>query len=693
MGIKNYLKCGIAAIAALMFVGVGTASADNTVVYERGITTAWDSTDIGANQWSVPASGTAAINNGLQYTSANNGSGYTQKTISLTANSIVTVHAVWNTGSSTGRAGNYNYLNIGDFKIKNYGQDQKGGIQVGSDEEVTIMNGTTKKADNRGATWTIDLTINQASGAIDYSITSSAGGSATGSLSHADGSYTTLRVGFERGGRTVTSNSTLNSISVSEEVQSVQTATYTVRFVDAEGTSLKDDDVRTGIVGDAITISDADKTAIYNADKTAKYAYASDDSEGKTISADGTTVVTLTFNALDKVVATINAVNEDGTVLQEGLASGTTFPGDEITIFYPKSINVDGVLYDVKQNAAEPYYGLKVSDAGTYAVTYTTADYNYFAECENMKTSRSNAVAAHGAVTGRYSSGDAVRLYRGSYLYLEGIAPGKYTITVWGRNQSRNEDKVVLTTRDANGNLAATSIDTLSWSAAASTTQTTVDATILDGTIVIKNPSDEYNNNIELDYITLTRTGDATITVSFDDEGYASFSSASAVSVDGTTVKAYQGAFTEDGSAIKLTAINEVPANTGVILRGTANGTAELTAIASADELANNVFAASVTETTVEANTVHVLSKVDDVEGFYLFSGTTIPAGKAYIPSTTASSKALGIVFDDETTGISSVKSEELKMKNQNVYNLAGQRVGEDYKGIVISNGRKYIQK
>ena len=42
-------------------------------------------------------------------------------------------------------------------------------------------------------------------------------------------------------------------------------------------------------------------------------------------------------------------------------------------------------------------------------------------------------------------------------------------------------------------------------------------------------------------------------------------------------------------------------------------------------------------------------------------------------------------------SGISTVKAQ--KVQNGAIYNLAGQKVGKDYKGIVIVNGRKYMQK
>ncbi len=48
---------------------------------------------------------------------------------------------------------------------------------------------------------------------------------------------------------------------------------------------------------------------------------------------------------------------------------------------------------------------------------------------------------------------------------------------------------------------------------------------------------------------------------------------------------------------------------------------------------------------------------------------------------------------DDETTGINTIANSKQPIANSQVYNLAGQRVGKDYKGIVIVNGKKYIRK
>lgn len=82
-----------------------------------------------------------------------------------------------------------------------------------------------------------------------------------------------------------------------------------------------------------------------------------------------------------------------------------------------------------------------------------------------------------------------------------------------------------------------------------------------------------------------------------------------------------------------------------------------------------------------------------DGVGFYPYSGT--PASGAVIlnvSSATQLAKALMISFGDETA-LDNVSAEEKVSKgNGKRYNLAGQLVGEGYKGIVIENGKKFNQ-
>lgn len=72
-------------------------------------------------------------------------------------------------------------------------------------------------------------------------------------------------------------------------------------------------------------------------------------------------------------------------------------------------------------------------------------------------------------------------------------------------------------------------------------------------------------------------------------------------------------------------------------------------------------------------------------------SGQDIPAKKGYIVLNGASAAKYSICFDEEATGIQTI--EAASAANGAIYNLAGQRVDKSYKGIVIVNGKKYLNK
>ena len=64
-----------------------------------------------------------------------------------------------------------------------------------------------------------------------------------------------------------------------------------------------------------------------------------------------------------------------------------------------------------------------------------------------------------------------------------------------------------------------------------------------------------------------------------------------------------------------------------------------------------------------------------------------------YLDASALGVKVLNIIFDDETiTGVETVQGEGF-MVNDEYYNLNGQQVTKDYKGIVIVNGKKYLNK
>ena len=79
---------------------------------------------------------------------------------------------------------------------------------------------------------------------------------------------------------------------------------------------------------------------------------------------------------------------------------------------------------------------------------------------------------------------------------------------------------------------------------------------------------------------------------------------------------------------------------------------------------------------------------------FVKMGNGVVNANKSYLPVEVATETParLNIIFESqEATGISN--SPELNTKSGEVYNLQGQKVGSEYKGIVIKNNKKYFVK
>lgn len=73
-------------------------------------------------------------------------------------------------------------------------------------------------------------------------------------------------------------------------------------------------------------------------------------------------------------------------------------------------------------------------------------------------------------------------------------------------------------------------------------------------------------------------------------------------------------------------------------------------------------------------------------------AGVTIDPFRAYIIGPDGAGARLSVIFsDDETTGIQNVHAAQ--PASEVMYNLAGQRVNDGHKGLVIKNGKKYVIK
>ena len=161
--------------------------------------------------------------------------------------------------------------------------------------------------------------------------------------------------------------------------------------------------------------------------------------------------------------------------------------------------------------------------------------------------------------------------------------------------------------------------------------------------------------------------------------GYATYCATEDVVILGA--QAFKGKVS--GSYVSLAEVSDVPAGEAVILKGNLFATVAKTATS---DFSDNDLEAS-TGITADGSQ-YILAQVGGETGFYqAATGTTIPAGKAYI---TSSAGVKVFYFDgDNATDIKGLK--DSKDFSDVIYNLAGQRIQKVQKGINIVGGKKVL--
>lgn len=156
-------------------------------------------------------------------------------------------------------------------------------------------------------------------------------------------------------------------------------------------------------------------------------------------------------------------------------------------------------------------------------------------------------------------------------------------------------------------------------------------------------------------------------------------------------LEAYTVSYDTTADKITLNKVTSVPGKTAVVLRAN-EGVYTLTKANNATAVADNALTYSWSDKTVNtANTIYVLAENNSVIGFWpVEEGTTVAAFKGYLDLGSKSSAKSFFPLDD-ATGMNSIKAET---RGDDVrYNLAGQRVDKNYKGVVIVNGKKLLVK
>ena len=174
-------------------------------------------------------------------------------------------------------------------------------------------------------------------------------------------------------------------------------------------------------------------------------------------------------------------------------------------------------------------------------------------------------------------------------------------------------------------------------------------------------------------------------------KGYATYSADYAVNYSELGLTAYTLTVDETNKTVTAKEFTGVvPAGGAVLVKGDASKAYTLTPATTEGDA---TFAtALLTGATKADGTQYGFTSKSGTPAFaQVKSGQNIPAKKGYIVLNGASAAKYSICFDDEATGIHTI--EAASAANAAMYNLAGQRVDKAYKGIVIVNGKKYLDK
>lgn len=457
-------------------------------------------------------------------------------------------------------------------------------------------------------------------------------------------------------------------------------------------------------VDDAFSHEGMTVTATYEnsttKDVTANATFSTPD-----MSTDGNKTVTVSYteNNVEKTTSYDITVNAPATL--ESISLSGTYPtvftqGDA---FSSEGIVVtanwdDATTSNVTENAAFSGYNMTIAGNQTVIVSYggKIASYNITVNKYIQPTSITvdNWNTLFGTSFTGALSGDDLKAYSGTadnvtIEYAKGSGKNMYISTSELRAYGGNSFTVtapndyfiyeIKFTKNSNWGMSSATpgdLDSQTWTAASNTV------------------SVSFDFSGRTDIVSMTITLVPKLVVAYAD-GWMSYVTPCDVTFP-DNVEAYIVTAIEPGIAREK--ITEAPEGTPVILHATDGIDSYALPVPNytPEPLTTNKLKVSDGSITIDDDNykkIYVLTVVSDKAGFGpLKKGKTLAAGKAYIEYATAQARDF-FTFDGETTGIANVDVNDNVDANAPMYNLAGQRVNKSYKGVVIVNGKKMLNK
>jgi hypothetical protein len=390
--------------------------------------------------------------------------------------------------------------------------------------------------------------------------------------------------------------------------------------------------------------------------------------------------VTFTMTAKTAVTSLkVNYKDGDDIVFTDNQDVTNLYVGDSFTVPYRMYVSNAGKLYLAGKQGSDPYYGISTTLTAETVVNISVKEVDLGGGTLVLLEDLDDTNADGSANRASYGKSYGNKAYT-SDVTLE---PGIYTFIVKAMNRGRGSSIAV----------GSTTVCTISDIYASNNSWTDKTFTGIEiptsGNVTLVKGG---NNTIDYyDIIIAIRTGDYTIPATITAAGWSTLYTDYALDFSETGLTAYTA--TCDGSKVTLTAVENVPAGTGVVLKGAAN-TYNIPVIASSSTAKGDLLG-STTEATaynaIDGKTLYMLTKNGDDAQFKKVTSGSIAAGKAYLAVSSATAPSFDIDFGG-TTGIEAIEHSPLNIEHS-VYDLQGRRVAQPTKGLYIVNGKKVVVK
>jgi len=447
-----------------------------------------------------------------------------------------------------------------------------------------------------------------------------------------------------------------------------------------------------GAITPEVTVySDAGRTsAVTNGTLTDKTTYyyravlAGYDNYEGSFTVDGANPsVSFTMTAKTRYTFKVNAVNSvGGAVLKTIYEDADSYEGKTHNMVYPKYLTgANNIVTYSKDN--NTYGESKTAQAKdeTYTVSYTAYEgVAYFVEVEDVVSSTAYS-------SWNCSNGGAVRGFTTAKDIFTIPEAGNYDVTYAACNNNVSYDMAVTLSKNETEIATKSDFKSISINFIKTTGIVTNSNISLAKDDVLKLTPSTTNAIVDYMFIELKHLP-ATITAA----GWSTLYTPYALDFSGTGLTAYTA--TCDGTKVTLTPVENVPANTGVVLKGAAN-TYNIPVIASSSTAKGDLKGSATDAKAFDESYNYYYLAMNDANAQFkkLTSGGSIAAGKAYLQLDKATSaRELSVSFEEDVTAISSVELSQDKMQNE-FFDLQGRRVAQPTKGMYIVNGKKVIIK